>query len=194
MVANLIASRLTVLYGPSGVGKSSLLARRGRALAARRSRSEPLVVVFSSVERRSGGRALAEAVGRGCRARRRTAPRVVTALELAQSDARRVRRPRPGRGVLPLPRGRRRAGVVRRGAAGGCGGPVCASTSCSPCERTRSRGSTASRGGSRPLREHPPPRPPRPRRGASGDPPAVERFAELTGEAVDVEPALVDRV
>jgi WD40 repeat protein len=47
VVANLIASRLTVLYGPSGVGKSSLLlasvARTLRALP-----EKPLVVVFSS--------------------------------------------------------------------------------------------------------------------------------------------------
>jgi WD40 repeat protein len=47
VTANLIASRLTVLYGPSGVGKSSLL----RAAVARSLRSlpeQPLVVVFSS--------------------------------------------------------------------------------------------------------------------------------------------------
>jgi WD40 repeat protein len=46
VVANLIASRLTVLYGPSGVGKSSLL----RAAVAHRLRAlpeQPLVVVFS---------------------------------------------------------------------------------------------------------------------------------------------------
>ncbi|HKY23896.1 MAG TPA: hypothetical protein VJM07_02005 [Gaiella sp.] len=47
VVANLIASRLTVLYGPSGVGKSSLLlasvARTLRALP-----EGPFVVVFSS--------------------------------------------------------------------------------------------------------------------------------------------------
>jgi len=45
VVANLIASRLTVLYGPSGVGKSSLL----RASVARRLRAlpeAPVVVVF----------------------------------------------------------------------------------------------------------------------------------------------------
>lgn len=47
VTANLVASRLTVLYGPSGVGKSSLL----RAAVARSLRAlpeEPLVVVFSS--------------------------------------------------------------------------------------------------------------------------------------------------
>ena len=46
VVANLIASRLTVLYGPSGVGKSSLLS----AAVARSLRDlpeNPLVVVFS---------------------------------------------------------------------------------------------------------------------------------------------------
>jgi WD40 repeat protein len=46
VAANLIASRLTVLYGPSGVGKSSLL----RAAVARSLRAlpeEPLVIVFS---------------------------------------------------------------------------------------------------------------------------------------------------
>ena len=47
VVANLIASRLTVLYGPSGVGKSSLLlASVARAL--RELPEAPLVVVFSS--------------------------------------------------------------------------------------------------------------------------------------------------
>jgi WD40 repeat protein len=47
VVANLIASRLTVLYGPSGVGKSSLL-HASVARALRRLPEEPLVVVFSS--------------------------------------------------------------------------------------------------------------------------------------------------
>ena len=45
--ANLVASSLTVLYGPSGVGKSSLLA----AAVARRLRElpeRPVVVVFST--------------------------------------------------------------------------------------------------------------------------------------------------
>lgn len=56
VAANLIASRLTVLYGPSGVGKSSLLragvARRARELGLRRAvgRATPdvAVVVFSA--------------------------------------------------------------------------------------------------------------------------------------------------
>ncbi len=47
VVANLIASRLTVLYGPSGVGKSSLL-RAGAARALRGLPERPVVVVFSS--------------------------------------------------------------------------------------------------------------------------------------------------
>jgi WD40 repeat protein len=46
VVANLIASRLTVLYGPSGVGKSSLL-RAAVARALRELPEEPLVVVCS---------------------------------------------------------------------------------------------------------------------------------------------------
>jgi WD40 repeat protein len=46
VVANLVASRLTVLYGPSGVGKSSLL-RAAVARSLRELPEEPLVVVFS---------------------------------------------------------------------------------------------------------------------------------------------------
>jgi WD40 repeat protein len=60
VVANLIASRLTVLYGPSGVGKSSLL----RAAVARSLRAlpeQPLVVVFSRWSEDPAA-ALAEAV------------------------------------------------------------------------------------------------------------------------------------
>ena len=61
IVANLLASRLTVLYGASGVGKSSLL----RASVARRLRREPDAVVIvlaawtgdaSPVRARAGGR------------------------------------------------------------------------------------------------------------------------------------------
>jgi WD40 repeat protein len=45
VVANLIAARLTILYGPTGVGKSSLL-RAGVARALRELPEQPLVVVF----------------------------------------------------------------------------------------------------------------------------------------------------
>ena len=46
VVANLIASRFTVLYGPSGVGKSSLLSA-AVARSLRELPEQPLVVVFS---------------------------------------------------------------------------------------------------------------------------------------------------
>jgi hypothetical protein len=65
VVANLIASRLTVLYGPSGVGKSSLLlasvARMLRTLP-----EAPLVVVFSAwsdAPEETLARTIAEVVG-----------------------------------------------------------------------------------------------------------------------------------
>jgi len=65
VVANLIASRLTVLYGPSGVGKSSLLlASVARAL--RKLPEQPLVLVFSSWSEppeSALARAIAEAAG-----------------------------------------------------------------------------------------------------------------------------------
>jgi WD domain, G-beta repeat len=60
VVANLIAARLTVLYGPTGVGKSSLL-RAGVARALRELPEEPIVVVFDHWGDDPGGD-LAEAV------------------------------------------------------------------------------------------------------------------------------------
>ena len=82
VVANLLASRLTVLYGASGVGKSSLLARRRRAAApASARRGDRLLGVDGRRPRRRSPRR------RGGRGRRRRVPD-----------------PRPVRGVLPLPR------------------------------------------------------------------------------------------
>ncbi len=60
VVANLIASRLTVLYGPSGVGKSSLL-RAGVARELRALPERPLVVTFADWSEEPA-LALAEAV------------------------------------------------------------------------------------------------------------------------------------
>ena len=82
VVANLIASRLTVLYGPSGVGKSSLL-RAAVARSLRELSEEPLVVVFSSWSD-DPSIALAEAVGAA--AGSVTNGSAVAALERAQSE------------------------------------------------------------------------------------------------------------
>jgi WD40 repeat protein len=82
VVANLIASRLTVLYGPSGVGKSSLL----RAAVARSLRELPedtLVVVFSSWSD-DPNVALAEAVAEASGAA--TNDSAIAALQGAQAE------------------------------------------------------------------------------------------------------------
>ena len=81
VVANLIASRLTVLYGPSGVGKSSLL-RAAVARSLRELPEEPLVVVFSSWSDDPNA-ALSEAVGEASGVA--TNGSAVAALERAQS-------------------------------------------------------------------------------------------------------------
>ena len=81
VVANLIASRLTVLYGPSGVGKSSLL-RAAVARSLRELPEEPLVIVFSSWSD-DPNVALSEAVGEATGSS--TNGSAVSALELAQS-------------------------------------------------------------------------------------------------------------
>ena len=60
IAANLLAAPLTVLYGPSGVGKSSVL-YAGVARQLRELPENPLVVVFSSWAE-APGRALAEAI------------------------------------------------------------------------------------------------------------------------------------
>ena len=86
VVANLIASRLTVLYGPSGVGKSSLLfARsRGRCGSCPRRRSwwssrageESRPRTWRPRSPSGGGESKAEAAGRECSSGRR--PRVTS--------------------------------------------------------------------------------------------------------------------
>jgi WD40 repeat protein len=82
VVANLIASRLTVLYGPSGVGKSSLL-RAAVARSLRELPEQPLVVVFSSWSDDPNA-ALAEAVADA--AGLSTNGSAVAALESAQAE------------------------------------------------------------------------------------------------------------
>ena len=133
VVANLIASRLTVLYGPSGVGKSSLLlASVARALRA--------------AARGAAGRRLLEleraarAGARGASPRRRASRPgpLVDVAERAQAD----------RDVyLILDQAEEyftyhggETASTRRSPRSST--DRCASTSCSRCARTRSRGST----------------------------------------------------
>ena len=110
VVANLIASRLTVLYGPSGVGKSSLL-RAAVARSLRELPEEPLVVVFSrwSDDPRRARGAVAKPAG-------------------TRTDGHAPSPPRPAETSTSCSTRRRstssttrttRARLVRRGAAGG---------------------------------------------------------------------------
>ena len=130
VVANLIASRLTVLYGPSGVGKSSLLlASVARSL--RRCREEPLVVVFSrwseppergarAGDRRGGGLApgqLAE-VARACAGGTRRVPRSSTRRRSTSPTTRRDDGLRHGaRGARRRPATCERPALAPRGRA-----------------------------------------------------------------------------
>ena len=141
--ANVVASRLTVLYGPSGVGKSSLLS----AAVARRLRElpeHPVVVVFSAWSERPA-EALAQAVA------------AEAGVETADSLATTVARASEARGDVYLlldqaeeyflyhpARRRARAGARRRCSEGRRG-----STSSSPCATMRWRSSTVSRRRSR---------------------------------------------
>ncbi len=82
VVSNLIASRLTILYGPSGVGKSSLL-RAAVARSLRELPEEPLVVVFSRWSEDPAA-ALAEVVAEASGGGATASP--LEALEHAQAD------------------------------------------------------------------------------------------------------------
>ena len=105
VAANLLASRLTLLYGPSGVGKSSLL-HAGVVHACGR---QPDLVGrrLPRLARRPGGR---RSVRRSAQPRATRASAATASPRLAvQSRRARAARPRPGRhprpvrGVLPLP-------------------------------------------------------------------------------------------
>ena len=82
VVDNLIASRLTVLYGPSGVGKSSLL-RAGVARSLRELPERPVVVVVSRWSEDPAA-TLSKAVADAAGLESNGAP--IAALELAQSN------------------------------------------------------------------------------------------------------------
>ena len=107
IVANLLASRLTVLYGPSGVGKSSRAARRRRA---RRLRQEPASAARSSSSRRGRGdprQRAREAIDVAPADRVEPPDRAGSLAEASdwqQTRRRPLPHPRPVRGVLPLPR------------------------------------------------------------------------------------------
>ena len=182
VVANLIASRLTVLYGPSGVGKSSLLfASVARAL--RELPEAPVVVVFSSWREPAEGpgrrrRRAVRSRGRGAgrSAERAQAGRdVYLILDQAEEyftyhESRRVRR--GARGSREPAAAGQRAALASRGHAG---------------EPRSPQG-----GHSAPLRERAPPRPARPRGRTRGDRRAARRWNELEGDVVLVEDALVE--
>ena len=136
----------------------SARARPGRPRRRRRSRlrggRRALLVGPRSPEddrrrRTRGGRGAARARRPPRPARRRDAGGRARPLERAgaRQAARAVR---PVRGVLPLPRPRERGRHLRRRVpAGGQPSQSCGRTSCSRSATTRSRGSTASRAGSR---------------------------------------------
>ena len=159
IAANLMASRLTLLYGPSGVGKSSVLnagvvhdlrARGGRQPAATRHR--PISRSSSSAPGATTRSPASSRHRTGDRPARRRARRSPTACaQLDRGDRRRsADHPRSVRGVLPLSRlDRRRRARSPSSSRARSTASTCASASSSRCARTRSRSSTSSRGASR---------------------------------------------
>ena len=186
VVANLLASRLTVLYGPSGVGKSSVLragVRRAPALGeAGSARGRRL----RRLERRPGA-ALAAAVA----AAADIEPRGTLADTLETCCGELARRALPGarpvRGVLPLPRART-AGHAR---SPSCRRPSCdRGTACErPARHPRGRARRLDAFKARvpgPVRQLPAARPSRPRRGARGDRRAARALQRArSGRSVD---------
>ena len=192
VVANLLASRLTVLYGPSGVGKTSLL----RAAVARSLRAlpeEPLVVVFSSWSDDPDA-ALAEAV-------REAAGLVDERLGRRRRSSRRSRR---ATSTSSSTSSRSTSSTTPTTAGQGRSRRRC--PRCSPAPLARQRPDLAARGRARearplqgadpePVREHAAARPPRPRGGARCDrcgPSSATRSSRARRSSV--EPALVERV
>ena len=192
VAANLIASRLTVLYGPSGVGKSSLL----RAAVARSLRDAPGGAArrrLLALERRPGARRWPKrwrrppGRRRTARRSRRSSARSRTATSTSSSTRRRStssttpttaapgRSPRRSRRSLGAPLPGQRARLAARGLA----------------REARSLHGPHPR----PLREHAPPRPARPRRPRarrSSARRALSRSSPATRSRV--EPELVERV
>ena len=139
VVANLIAARLTVLYGPSGVGKSSML-RAGVARSLRALPERPLVVVFSSWGLDPVGALIAAVADEAGVERAETLLETVERAQSVHGDvylildqAEEYFLYHPGDGELEPAFAR----LVTE--------PAARSTSCSRCAKTRWRNSTASR-------------------------------------------------
>ena len=169
ITANLTAARLTLLYGSSGVGKSSVL----RAGVVRRLRALPgplAVVVFDGWRDDPGA-----APARSGRRRRPASSPAGLARGHARGGMRAPRRralrdPRRRGGVLRLPRRRERAGHVRRRLSR-CGHAARAARVLpAVAARGRARRARPVQGADpEPVRELAPPRAPRPARRARGD-------------------------
>ena len=182
-----LASRLTVLYGPSGVGKSRSCAPASRARCARcrRSRSWSSSRAGATIRRRArrGGRRGAGLSTNGS---------VVDALE----------RRKPTREVY-LVLDQAEEYFLYHADDGGPGRSPRRCPRCSP-RLARQRSRLPARGHARaarslqgadpePVRELAASRPPRPRGGARAIVGPVERYAELRARRCRVEPELVER-
>ena len=164
--ANLLGARLTLLYGPSGVGKSSVLlagvVSHLRERSRRTSRTTTRPASRGRCARLGGSRSAAGGRRRGARggqgtARTRRSPRPALrrdarggARPLERTGSRKAARAvRPVRGVLPLPRPRRGSAPSTPSFRKRSTAPSCGPTSSSRFGTTRSHASTASRAGSR---------------------------------------------